>query len=101
MKIKMKVVLETPDGEKSDEVTADARSVRAYESEFGVSFITSELSMIQLTQLAYVAMKRAKTFAGSYDVFDEQCVEVEAADEDVAESPKSTAKVPGGVRSRA
>lgn len=96
MKIKIKIVLETPDGEKTDTVTADARDVRAYESEFQTSFITSELSMTQLTQLSYVSMKRAKTFVGSYDVFDSQCIEVESGSEETPESPKSTSKARGG-----
>lgn len=83
MRVRMKVVLETPDGEKTDTVVADARDIRNYESEFDRSFLSTELSMIQLTQLAYVTLKRGKAFTGSYDVFDSQCVEVEGADDEV------------------
>jgi hypothetical protein len=99
MKITMKVVLETPDGETTEEVVADARDIRRYESEFDKSFVTSELSMIQMTQLAYVSLKRLKKFTGSYDVFDSQCVEVEAADEEEPVGPTPKAAT-GGRSSR-
>lgn len=89
MRVTMKVILETPDGEKTDTVVADARDIRNYESEFDRSFLTSELSMTQLTQLAYVTLKRLGRFAGSYDVFDSQCTEVEGSD-DVEEPARPT-----------
>lgn len=90
MKVRMKVVLETPDGEKTDSVVADARDIRNYESEFDRSFLSTELSMIQLTQLAYVTLKRTKAFSGSYDVFDSQCVEVEGQDDEPDEPVRPT-----------
>jgi len=97
MRVLMKIVLETPDGEKTDEITADARDIRHYESEFDVSFLTSELSLIQLTQLAYVTMKRLKKFVGSWDVFDGQCVDIESVDAPEP-APKATLKAAGGGR---
>jgi hypothetical protein len=57
--------------------------------------------MVQLTQLAYCTMKRAKKFSGSYDIFDAQCVEVESADDEEAEPGNPTSKARGGARSQA
>lgn len=94
----MKVALETPDGEKTDTVVADARDIRNYESEFATSFVTTELSYTQMTQLAYVAMKRQGIFKGSYDVFDSQCTDVDSAD-DVPEPVRPTRKGATGARS--
>lgn len=100
MRVKIKITLETPDGEKTDTVTADARDVRNYEAEFQVSFLTTDLSMIQITQLAYVTMKRLGMFTGSYDVFDSQAVEVEGTDEEPVEQARPTPKGRGGGSSR-
>lgn len=94
MKVQMKVVLDTPTGDLAQEVTADARDIRAYESEFGASFLTTELSMTQLTQLAYVTMKRTGRFTGTYQSFDSECVEVESVDEE-AERLDPTPPGPG------
>lgn len=99
MKTKIKIVLETPDGEKTDTVTADARDIRNYEAEFQQSFLTTDLSMTQITQLAYVTMKRLGRFKGSYDVFDNQCTEAEGAD-DEEDAGRPTQKAPGGGSSR-
>lgn len=97
MRVKIKIILDTPDGEKSDTITADSRDVRNYEGEFQVSFLTTELSMVQITQLAYVTMKRLGKFSGSYDMFDSQAIDVEGADaeeEDIV--PRPTRKGRGG-----
>lgn len=76
MKVSMKVVLEDPEP-RVFRLTADARDVRRYEGHFRQSFLTSELSMTQLTQLAWATMARRGLFKGSYEGFDEVCTEVE------------------------
>lgn len=99
MKINMSVTLETPDGEKTDRVVADARDIRNYESEFGASWVTTDTSYTQTTQLAYVAMKRRGSFKGSWDVFDSQCTDIEGAPDEVEVSepanPTSTGRAAG------
>lgn len=96
MKTRIKIVLETPDGEKTDQLVADARDIRSYESQFSTSFLTTDLSMTQITQLAFVTMKRLGQFTGSWDVFNSQCVEVESADDAEAEPDRPTRKGRGG-----
>ena len=104
MRVKIKITLETPDGDKTDIVTADGLDVRNYETEFRKSFLTTETSYIQYTQLAYVTMKRLGRFKGSYDVFDSQCVEVEEVPEEeqkgVEKDPRPTRRTPGEGSSR-
>lgn len=100
MKVTMQVVLETPDGDKTDAVTADARDIRNYEAQFGQSWVTTETSFTQMTQLAFVAMKRLGKFTGSYDVFDSVCVEVSDVPESDPEPERPTPKAHGGGRSR-
>lgn len=104
MRVQLKITLETPDGDKTDTITADGRDLRNYEAEFQQSFLTTETSYTQYTQLAYVTMKRASRFKGSYDVFDSQCVEVEEVpdeEEKVAtKDPRPTRRTPGEGSSR-
>jgi len=100
MRVKLKITLETPDGDKTDVIAADGRDIRNYEAEFKKSFLTTETSYVQYTQLAYVTMKRAGRFKGSYDVFDSQCVEVEEAPEESEPEARPTRKAPGGGSSR-
>jgi hypothetical protein len=87
MKVSMSVTLDKDGEESVTRISADARDVRKYEGEFKASFLTTELSMVQLTQLAYVTMLRLGAFTGSYDTFDAQCVEVEGVDEEPVPDP--------------
>ena len=62
-------------------VTSDARDVRAWESEYGQSFLDVPWSYTQAAQIAYLAGKRAGVFDGrypSYKDFDADCTRVDA-----------------------
>lgn len=86
MQVRMKVELEKSTGETEKyTVVADARDIRAYEAEFKQSWISTELSFIQLAQLAWIASRRQRKFTGSYDVFDAEAVDVSAADAEETE----------------
>jgi hypothetical protein len=95
MRVKLKITLETPDGDKTDVISADGRDIRNYEAEFEKSFLTTETSYIQYTQLAFETMKRLGRFKGSYDVFDSQCVSVEEVPDEEPEA-RPTRKAHGG-----
>ena len=71
MKIKIKVTNEQEDGsEITYEVIADGRDVRKYEEHFETSWIATELSMTQVSQLAWVASRRQGLYEGDWASFD-------------------------------
>lgn len=85
MHIPLKIELERADGEiEKIEVTADARDVRGYETEYKVSWLSTELSFVQLSQLAWITARRQKKFTGSYDVWDAQAIDVTSGSGDEA-----------------
>jgi hypothetical protein len=86
MRIPIKVVLEEQDGqERTETIVADSRDVRAYEAEFDTSFLTTDLSVTQITQLAFCALRRQGRFRGSWDVFDSSAVDVEGVNAEEGE----------------
>jgi hypothetical protein len=98
MRIPIKVVLEQDGNEQTETVIADSRDVRAYEAEFDRSFLTTDLSLTQISQLAFCALRRQGRFKGSWDVFDASAIDVEGADEDEGEveTPRPTRKARAG-----
>lgn len=98
MRIKMKVELEKSTGEIEEfEVTADARDVRTYESEYGVSWLTTDLSFNQLAQLAWITARRQKKYTGSWEGFNSEAVDVSSANVDKdgeVESDRPTEEAP-------
>lgn len=62
-------------------VDSDARDVRAWEAEYGLSFFDSPWSYTQANQIAYLAAMRQNVFEGrypSYKDFDAVCVRLDA-----------------------
>jgi hypothetical protein len=82
MRIPIKVVLEEEGKERTETVTADSRDVRTWESENSDSFLSSTLSVTQISQLAFYAMRRTGLFKGSWDVFDASAIDVEGVDDE-------------------
>ena len=69
--------IEMDDG-TSFEVASDARDIRRWESEHGDSYIRTQISMTQIAQLVYLALRRTGQINGrypSYEDFDAHCVE--------------------------
>jgi len=86
VKIKMHVELEKSDGKlETFDVVSDARDIRGYEAEFKESWIATELSFTQMSQLAWITARRARKFSGSYDVWDAEAVDVSSSEEDEGE----------------
>lgn len=60
------------------EVVADARDIRAWEAEYGLSYMATPLSFTEVAQVAYIAARRTGAIGDkypSYKDFDAHCVE--------------------------
>ena len=76
MRIECKVELE--DG-TAYEVVANSRDIRAWEREYGESWLTTPASEVQYTQLVYLALKRTGQITMTYDEFDARADDVNIA----------------------
>jgi hypothetical protein len=75
--VKQNYRFEMDDGETFD-VSSDARDIRAWEAEYGKSYLSSPLSYTEIAQVAYIAAKRTGVLRDeypSYKDFDAHCVE--------------------------
>ena len=70
MKINMHVTNDLDGQDQEYDVMADGRDVRKYEEIFGISWLATDMSYIQMTELAWVASRRHGLFTGDYDAFD-------------------------------
>jgi hypothetical protein len=70
MKIKLTIGMDKGDDqEESFDVIADGRDVRKYEETFAISWLATDMSYIQMTQLAWIAARRHDRFEGDYASF--------------------------------
>lgn len=83
-RMSMTVTLDVKGAETTEKVVADGRDFRAYEAEFETSFF-GQTTYLQLTQIAFVALRRQKRFRGTWDDFNAQCIELEEQPSDVGE----------------
>jgi len=70
MKINLTVTNDLDGQDQTYEVIADGRDVRKYEESFEISWLATDMSYIQMTQLAWVASRRHGLFEGDYAAFD-------------------------------
>ena len=73
--------IEMDDGQQFD-YDSDARDVRAWEAQYEQSFFRTDLSFIQIAQLAYLAGQRNGVLNGQwpdYESFDKHCVSAKGA----------------------
>jgi len=76
--MRLRFAIELDDG-TTTEIEQDARDIRAWEAEYGESWLNSPLSFIQTAQVAYLAAVRLGVFGDrfpSYKDFDQHAVEV-------------------------
>jgi hypothetical protein len=74
--------VEFDDG-RTETAEVDQRDVRAWEAEQGRSWLSSDLTVTAMAQLAHAGMRRAGRFTGGWADFDAHAVwvgEVEAAE---------------------
>lgn len=60
------------------EVTSDGRDIRAWETRYGLSWLSTPLSYTEVAQLAYLAAGRTGVLNGrypTYEDFEKHCVE--------------------------
>lgn len=79
MSLQQTVALDVEGIEEPVQVTYDARDMRAYEGEFGVSMISTPSSISMLTWLGWHGAKRQGLLNGSHDTyvkFDALCTGV-------------------------
>lgn len=75
--MKQSLIVEMDDGSTLD-IDSDARDVRAWEAEYGQSWMKADMSFTTLAQLAYLAGRRTGVFNGrwpTYTSFDDHCVD--------------------------
>jgi len=70
MKISMHVTNDLDGQDQEYDVVADGRDVRKYEEIFEISWLATDMSYIQMTELAWVASRRHGLFEGDYAAFD-------------------------------
>jgi hypothetical protein len=76
--MRLRFAIELDDG-TTVEIEQDARDIRAWEAEYGESWLTTPLSYIQTAQIAYLATVRLGVFGDrfpSYKDFDQHAVEI-------------------------
>jgi hypothetical protein len=93
-RLRLEAVLEHKGKERTERVVANGRDIRAYESQFEESFLT-QTSYEQLTKIAFVALRRAGRFDGTYEDFDAQCVDLEEFYESELDPVDPTPKAAG------
>jgi len=70
MKINIHVTNDLDGQDQEYDVVADGRDVRKYEEIFQISWLATDMSYIQITELAWVASRRHGLFDGDYAAFD-------------------------------
>ena len=76
--MKISVLCEMEDGQTFIG-SADARDIRRWEATYKASFIGLDMSMTAITQLAFLALRRANVITTeypTYELFDAACVTV-------------------------
>jgi len=92
--------VEFDDG-RTETAEVDQRDVRAWEAEHGMSWLSSDLTVTAMAQLAHAGMRRAGQFTGSWAEFDAHAVwvgEVESEPVDPTQ-PAATGGLSSGSRS--
>ena len=100
MALRQKVRLELEDGTEI-EVAYDGRELRAWETKFGRSALTADMSISMLTWLGWAAAYRQGMLNGSYgtfEKFDAACVDVAGVREPdpTPAKAKGSRKAPSG-----
>lgn len=75
-RLNVEITLQDKGVERTERVIANGRDIRAYEAEFDESFLT-QTTYTQLAKIAWIALRRAGRFTGTYDEFDAQAVDLE------------------------